>query len=215
MKKICFIIIMVCSAFFNACNITTLYPIFTEKDIVFSQQLLGTWKFNNSQKDSDLTEIERVSSTVLNELSSSLQKIGGKGYLITKRDPRQNVITRHLAFLVKIGKYQYLDYYPLETAEEKKYNDFFKVHYIRMHRFYRIILKTDQSFELKQFDQDFIQRLIDTRQISLRHELQPYLSSGEYIITASTEELQAYIAKYADDPYVYTKESSSYYIKLH
>jgi hypothetical protein len=214
MKQMLFITIVSCILFFNACNLTTLYPIFKIKDIVFNQQLLGHWKLSNSQKDSDLTEIERVTSSVLNDLpNDSLQKIAGKGYLITTKDKQQNIITRHLAFLVKIGKYQYMDYYPLETDEEKKYDDFYKVHYIRIHSFSRIDFKTDQSFELKQFDLKFIQQQIDTRQISVRHELQPYLPV-EYIITASTEELQAYITKYADDPHVYTEQTSSYYIKV-
>jgi len=212
MKKVFLIIIVACIELCNSCTITTLYPIFKETDILLNSNLLGYWKFNNI-KDSDFTEIEKVPSFIVNDLPNSLQKITGKGYLITRIDQQHNVITRHLAFLLQIGKYQYLDYYPLETDEEKNYYDFYKVHYIKMHTFYRIDFTTNRSFELKQFDEEYIHRLIDTKQINIRYEWQPYLTPL-YIITASTEELQAYINKYADDPKAYSKESLTEYIKL-
>ena len=170
MKKVFSIIITVCVAFCNSCTITTLYPIFKENDIIFSTKLLGYWKFDKNSKDSDYIEIEKVPTSILNELPDSLQKLAGNGYLITRTDQQHNIITRHLAFLLDIGKYHYLDYYPLETDEEKNYYDFYKVHYIRMHTFYRINFITDKTFELKQFDEDYIHRLIDAKQIRVRYE---------------------------------------------
>lgn len=197
----------------SSCNLTTLYPIFTEKNIISDNRLLGSWRLNKSPKDTDIIVISKVPPVEINRLPVLLKKIAGKGYLIVSKDRRQNVITRHLAFLVKIGRYHYLDYYPLETDEELAYFDFFKVHYIKMHSFYRVSFKNDQAFEIKPFDEGYIHRLIDNNHIRIRYEWQPYLTT-RYIITASTEELQAYLAKYADDPNAYTQESIISYAKL-
>ncbi len=83
-----------------------------------------------------------------------------------------------------------------------------------MHSFYRVDFMNDKSFSLRQYDEAFIHRLIDTKKINLRYEVQPYLTP-QYIITASTADLKAFITKYADEPQAYGNGSESRYIKLH
>jgi hypothetical protein len=197
----------------SGCDFTTLYPIFTEKDIRFNEQLLGFWKISNREKNDEYLEIERISPSSLTSFPESLQKISSQGYLITRRDKKLNIISRHVAFLAAIGGYKYLDNYPLETEEEKGYFNFYKNHYVKMHSLYRIDMTNNGQFELREFDSDFIENLINTKQIRIRHSTQPLLTNL-YIITSPTTELQSYLIKYAGNPKAYAKESITEYIRL-
>jgi hypothetical protein len=80
-----------------------------------------------------------------------------------------------------------------------------------MHSFYRIRFHNDRSFETSQFNEDFLKRLIDKKQIRIKYEVR---FDGNYVITAPTEELQQYVLKYGDEPEAYYKESSATYKKI-
>jgi hypothetical protein len=202
------------TAIFSGCDFTTLYPIFTVKDIRFREQLLGFWKISNKENIEEYLEIEKISPSSLTSFPESLQKISGQGYLVTRRDIKLTIISRHIAFLARIGSYTYLDNYPLETEEEKGYFNFYKNHYVKMHSIYRIDMTNNDKFELREFDSDFIENLIDTKKIRIRHSTQPLLTNI-YIITSPTMELQSYLIKYAGNPKAYAKESITEYVKLH
>ena len=58
--------------------------------------------------------------------------------------------------------------------------------------------KNEQNFEIKLFDQGFVEKLIDERKILIKYEQQQDPDHRK-IITASTEELRAYLKKYSDN----------------
>lgn len=193
------------------CDITTLYPIFTKKDLVYDPQLLGFWKESKNQQDAGYLEIERSTAISKIELPESLRELDSAGYLFVRMDINKKIISRHIAFLAHIGSYLYFDNYPLETSEERGYNNFYKQLYVRMHSLYRVGFKENAHFDLQQFDGDFVENLINTKQIRIRHEFQT--ESGVYIITSPTEELQSYLIKYAGNPEAYVKTGNSEFIK--
>jgi hypothetical protein len=170
--------------------LSTLHPLFTEKDLVFDPRLLGRWKEDNGN---DITTFEQGTAANFNQLPEKLRNLASKAYLITIKEQGDEV--KYYGFLTRLGKELYLDYYPCENAYQKNYDVFYKQHLTKMHSFYRLRFNNDRSFDVRLFDGDFLNKLIDNKQIRIKHEVR---FDGSYVITASTEELQQYVMKYAD-----------------
>ena len=115
------------------------------------------------------------------------------------------------AFVVKLGKYFYLDYYPAGFINNTSADDFFAAHYVPMHRIYRVTFNGDHSFDLQQLDGGFLENLIKNKKIRLGHEV---TNDGSYVITAPTEELQQYLVKYSEVPEAYEKDNTESYNKI-
>jgi hypothetical protein len=186
--------------------LSTLHPLFTEKELVFDNRLLGRWKVGDG---TDIAIFEKGTPASFNQLPEALRKLSNKGYLVTIQD--DNIVVKYYAFLTSLGKQLYIDYYPCENVQQVRYDGFYKQHLVKMHSFYRIRFNDDQSFETSQFDEDFLKKLIDNKQIRIKYEVR---FDGNYVITAPTEELQQYVLKYGDDPEAYYKENNSVYRKL-
>jgi hypothetical protein len=189
--------------------LSTVYPIFTEKDVVFDPKIIGKWR-HESKSEGGFVEIAKATSADMSDYPA-LKKMQGKIYLI-KYLNNEGVYDTYLGFLVKLGNKFYMDYFPAETPEIKKYNGFYRSHFIKMHTCFLIrFLKDNNTFELKQFSEDFLKNLIDNKKIHIRHEVN---EAGSFIVTAPTEELQQYILKYSDVPEAYYQDNTSTYTRL-
>jgi hypothetical protein len=206
MKKLLIASVLVVAITMLSGCLSTLHPLFTEKDLVFDPRLIGSWKTNT---DDDVLVFEKGTAANFSQASAGMQKLAGKGYLLTITEPGNAQPVIFYAFLARIGKHTYLDYYPAETPAQKKYNTFYKGHYIKMHTFDRFRFFNGESFETAQFDQNHLDRLISQKKIRIQHEKHP---DGGYIITAPTAELQQYVLKYGDTKEAY--ESTSLYHKI-
>ena len=197
MKKVSIILAFTSLIIFLSGCLTTLHPIFTEKDIVFKPELLGKWI-----KDKDIVEITSLASEKDIELPEKIRAIKDKGYLIKGDDER------YIVFLARIGPHLYFDYYPLLSEEAKRNADEFYIqHIVRRHFSYRVDIVSNNSFELSQLDGEFLETLIKQKKIRISHETS---YDGEIIITASTWELQQYIIKYGDEPGAYQSEKTTF-----
>ena len=191
----------------NGC-LATLHPVFTEKDLVADGRLAGNWK---KATDGSVTTYRKASKDELKKFSQTLQQNPDKVYMVTVRSGIDNPESYYYAFMVKLGKNYYLDYYPADKKETENADAFFKAHYIPMHGIYRIDFKTNETFELKQLDGGYLEKLIRNKQIRIQHEVMP---DGDFMITASTEELQKYLIKYSDVPEAYDNGNASDYTKV-
>lgn len=188
--------------------LTTLHPIFTADDLVTDARLTGNWE---KGKDKKKISYRRPSSTEIKSLSPALQNLSDKIYMLDKKDGDGNVEDRYYAFMVKLGKYFYLDYYPANEVERQSTDQFFSAQYIPMHSIYRIQFKTDNSFTVQQLDGGYLEKLIKNNQIRIRHEV---MEDGGFVITASTEELQQYLLKYSEVPEAYNKDNNDSYTRI-
>ena len=202
MKKIVLASVFAALIIFLSGCLTTLHPIFTEKDIVYDPGLLGSWKTSNGNKKG-IAEITNLASENTIEIPGNISSIKQRGYLVINKDSAGNVSSRYIAFLARVGKHLYFDYYPAELSTGKKLDDFYAGHLIKMHTAYRVDLFKTVHFELSQLDGGFLNKLIEEKKIHIRHEIN---SDGDIVITASTEELQQYIMKYGDEPGAYLSE---------
>lgn len=206
MKKFILPAAIFCTAILLGGCLTTLHPIFTEKDLVADSRLAGNWK---KSKDGSMITYRLASAGELKTLSPDLQRHTDKIYIMEAKNAEGITEATQYAFLVRLGKYYYLDYYPAGAKETT--NDFFAAHYIPMHSIYRIKFTGNRSFEIQQLDAGYLENLIRNKQVRLRHEV---TDDGDYVITAPTEELQQYIIKYSDVPEAYEGDNSNSYTRI-
>ena len=180
--------------------LTTLYPIFQEKDIVFNENLLGYWKYTEGkEKEKKFIEYKKIPMDRRPELPPGIRGISDKGYWVSRMDSLGQTTGEYFVFLAKIEKNYYLDYYPAESPAHKIVGKNYKDHIIKVHSSYKCDFTDKDHFEIKQFAQSFLDKLISDNKINIRHEV----VEGKNIITASTEDLQKFIIPYGNNPKAY------------
>lgn len=204
MKKVSILLAFTFVLVFLSGCLQTVHPIFTVNDIVYEQKLLGTWK-TEPGKDFSIAVITNLAAENSIALPEKLTAVKQKGYLVSYKKEDGELTGQHIAFLARIGKHLYFDYYPVDQKAEEIMDDFFQVHYVKMHTSYRVEIKNDGSFELSQLDGSFVKNLIDEKKIRISHETD---ADGNMVITASTKELQQYLLKYGDEPSAYQSDKT-------
>lgn len=189
--------------FLSGC-LKTLYPIFTVKDVVYEPRLLGTWKTKTGNNETQIVDISNLGQESNVELPGKIADIRNKGYLVSYRKNHGVFEERYIAFLARIGKYLYFDFYPAEKSTDKTPDEFYMQHYIKLHTSYRVTL-TKTGFEMNQVDEGFLSNLLDQKKVRIKYETDP---DGNKVITASTEELQQYLNKYADEPGLFSTDKT-------
>jgi hypothetical protein len=187
--------------------LTTLHPIFTGKDLITDVRLIGNW-----EKTKDRTTVSYRNPVVaeISRLSPALRNYSDKIYMLEEKNKDGTIKSSYYAFMVKLGKYYYMDYYPAGEKEEKLADNFFSAHYVAMHSIYRLRFMDNNSFNIQQLDAGYLQKLIENKQIRLKHEI---MEDGDCIITAPTEELQQYLIKYSDVSAAYSKDRNEDYTR--
>ena len=204
MKKVSIILGFTFLLIFLSSCLNTLHPIFTEKDLAYDPKLIGTWN-TEKQGTKGRVVISNLATENSVELPGNLSDIKEKGYLISYQHEDSRNPERYIAFLARIGKYLYFDYYPAYKKEDQKIDEFFEAHFIKMHTSYRVEILNDGSFELSQLDGSYVKSLIDQKKIRISHEAS---ADDDIVITASTSELQQYLIKYSDEPEAYDSKKT-------
>jgi len=204
MKKVSIILGFTFLIIFLSGCLTTLHPIFTEKDLAYDPKLIGTWKTENQDNKGQVV-ITNLASESSVELPGNISSIKQKGYFISYQNGPGETSKRYIAFLARIGKHLYFDYYPADRKEDEKIDEFFGAHLVKMHTSYRVEILNDRSFELSQLDESYVTKLIDEKKIRISHETD---ADDNTVITASTQELQQYLLKYGDEPSAYRSDKT-------
>jgi hypothetical protein len=214
MKKFRFLIFAAFLLFFiQGCGLLTLHPVFTPNDLIVDSRLPGKWKTGEG-----VTEFEPATRAATNEIPEKIRPYLNKFYLCTRRSDNGTIDSRNLAFLVKIGKNYFMDMYPLQTEKAKKIDEFFSSHEMKMHTITKVQFK-DGNLRLIDFKDNYVEDLILNRQVRIRHsfvsEPDENTKDKKMIITASTEELQAFLLKYGDREEAYeNNEEKNVYHKI-
>ncbi|TMI96327.1 MAG: hypothetical protein E6H08_04720 [Bacteroidetes bacterium] len=204
MKKVSIVLGFTFLLIFLSSCLTTLHPIFTEKDLAYDPKLIGTWNIEREGNKEKVT-ISNLATENSVELPGNISDIKEKGYLISYQHEHSENPERYIAFLARIGKYLYFDYYPAYKKEDQKIDEFFEAHLVKMHTSYRVEILNDGSFELSQLDGSYVNSLIDQKKIRISHEAG---ADDNIVITASTFELQQYLIKYSDEPEAYDSKKT-------
>ncbi len=176
-------VILALAFFLASCFVTSIHPLYTEKDLVFVPELLGTWK---AEDEEDLYTFQQTGKNAY-ELIITGQESNKKSTGILDYEEAG----RYEAHLVKLGKFLFLDIYPQLPVMEEYGID---IHLVPVHSFHKILIEKD-VLRLVSLDYDWLEEMIKGNKINLAH----VRLEDRFVLTASTGELQKFVLKYAED----------------
>jgi hypothetical protein len=150
----------------------SLHPLYTDETLIFDEELIGKW----IEKHNEIWQFSRASEK---EYDLRIVAEGKEG--------------RFEAHLLELEGQKYLDLYPNKaTLEKMAANDFYKMHLIPVHTFFRID-QTEPNLLLRWVS---VGDILEKDPNLLRHET---VNKDQIVLTASTEELQKFIIEHAND----------------
>ena len=173
----------------SACVVKSLHPFYTEKDLVFIEGLTGIWL----DEDSTSWKITRYSAP----RSLMGEDVPDNSYRveILEKDELPYVFHVHL---FKLGEMLYFDFFPL--SEGVVSDNLAGYHFIPGHSVARVEIFGDENLAFNWFSEDWLKELFEKNRIRISHEVIPVGENEEqYILTASTNELQKFLIKYAKE----------------
>jgi hypothetical protein len=165
------------------CVPTSLQPLYTEKDLVFDTTLIGVWSENKDSKE-----------------TWAFQKADDLGYKLVITDD-DGATGRFQVHLLKFGDTQFLDFFPdASEMDEWKRSGYYKMLLQPVHSFLRID-SIDPELHLVPLDLKWLNKLLKENPDALRHRsVGTDEKDPQILVTASTQELQAFIAKHLKTP---------------
>jgi len=177
MRLMKIIVISVIALFMVNCLVTSIHPLYTEKDLVFKPELLGTWE---------------------NDELWTFEKMGKNAYELTIKESSESEGIKereergiYEAHLVKLEWFLFLDLYPDERKIEE-YED--EIHLVPVHSIWRIWIEKD-VMRLAWLANDWLEEMIDGNKVEIAH----VRLEDRVVLTAPTKELQKLVLKYAED----------------
>jgi hypothetical protein len=157
----------------------TLYPLFTEKDLVFEDDLLGCW----THEDSTWT----------------FERQNNDSYMLTivEKDDEDVVQGKFAAHLLKLEGVQYLDIQPVDV-DEIKIPGFSQICLYPVHLFMKVD-EISPELKLSFMDPEWLEEYLKKNPEELP-AIPKNKSHPLPLITASTPRLQAFVKKHAANP---------------
>lgn len=189
MKTKSILLIGILSILLSSCLVKSLHPFYTENDVVFKPELTGTFL----DADSATWIIKKY--------------IYSKGFMKGDTTDNSYVVemyedTAHVSkfnvHLFELDGVSYLDFAPIREDREEV---MLELHLIPTHSLARLDLISDDEMVVSWFDEDWLEKLFEENRVKIAHEVihtTDQLNSTEYVLTASTEELQKFIIKYGN-----------------
>lgn len=161
----------------GGCVLTSVYPYYTAKDVVFESKLVGSW-----------VDAEHPEAT--NKFWEFARAGTNNSYTLTIHD--DDKVTKFEARLFRLKEWTFLDALPTQD-----HDDFIPPHYLLK------VSQVEPALKMAVLDYNWTRDLLRTNPGALRHTIvdtkpgEP--DSGRIVFTADTAELQRFILKYAAD----------------
>jgi hypothetical protein len=197
MKKALILSVFLVAVCFQGCIVKSIHPFYKEKDVVYNKALEGTWH------DQDKTEW-RIHQNPFKPNSYELH---------CSKKGREVALAGHLFTL---DGQMYLDMIASEDNSEDM--PIFDLHLVPTHSIAKIDKLTNVEVVIRWFDEEWLRKMFVENRIKIRHELivdenATSEDDGMYLLTADTDELQAFIAKYGNDDQAYDSDLRLYLTK--
>jgi hypothetical protein len=157
--------------------VPSLHPLYTEQDLVYDERLLGEWAEEGEAGDRWLFE-----------------PLDEHGYRVTfSEDGREG---RFNVRLLELSGHRYLDFEPTDDGfENLALGGFYRMHWVPAHTFVRVEL-VDRMLRMSLMNADWLSKHLEREPDSLAHRRR---DSDELVLTASTEQLQRFVKKHAEE----------------
>ena len=154
--------------------VLSLHPLYTEKDLIFEEKLLGTWAKNDSK---ETWQFKRANGNKYYKMTYTDEE-GKKGYFD--------------AGLGKLNNMMFLNIFPQEP--ELKENDFYKFHILRVHSFIKIE-QIEPTLKMRTMNPDKMKEMLENDPNLIKYEI----VQDRLVLTAPTKELQEFMKAHAND----------------
>ena len=155
----------------------SLHPLYTPETLIFEEKLVGKW-------------IEKDGSNIW-----EFRKTGEQKYEMRLFDGKEG---RFEAHLIELGGMMFLDVFP-DGEVLGNPQEFYKIHILPAHTFMKVN-QIEPNLQLQMMNPDVSEMLKDDPNL-LQHEL---IADDSIVLTASTEQLQEFMLKYANTEGVFS-----------
>jgi hypothetical protein len=156
--------------------VPTLNSLFTIKDVAYDAALEGRWQTP--------------------EATWTIQPFDAKGGRYRLRtEMKDQPPAEWYATLGSIGTNRFLEILP-QRPNEIHQKSFYGGHFIQLRSFWKVALAGD-TLTLTSMSTQWLEAMLKQNKVTIKYE-KP--EGGMLFLTASTQELQEFVAKYADDP---------------
>jgi hypothetical protein len=160
------------------CYVQSFHPLYTDATVSFDPELVGTWV---AEEDEEfvftLVDTTRGAYTLLCEEGGST--------------------ARFEAVMVELGGERFLDIYPDPPATD---NSFYQDHLFRVHNILHLRRDADTLW-VADFDAEWLETAITKKRVNIAH----VGLDGAVLLTAPTDQLQAFARKYAKTPEAFSE----------
>jgi len=206
MKTRIILLIGLIAIILSGCLVKSLHPFYKETNVVFDPGLLGTWL----DEDSATWVIKQY---VFPKGLFSGDSIDNS-YLVEMYE-KQNHVSRFNVHLFKLDGISYLDFAPIREDKDEQMVD---LHYIPAHSLARIEISPNHELLISWFSEEWLSKLFEENRVKISHEVIKATDPNypdEYVLTASTDELQKFIMKYGNNEAAYgSSDKNAISVKL-
>jgi hypothetical protein len=201
----------------QSCTIFSLNPLYHEEDLLEMPEVLGLWE--DADEEKTFVSFERLDDNkfIFRYMEANKQTVvdlfSGKEETEVIAENMESLKEQTVSFeagILKVGDHYFIDLYPYYKYYEDDDRDeeyYLFRNFVPTHSFLKFEWENGQLV-LYMFSYDRLQELFEQNRIRIRHQ-----QFDDYIvITASTDELQKFIRKYADDEKAF--EDPEKYVKI-
>lgn len=178
----------------SGCLVKSLHPFYTDKDIVFRKDILGSY---TDQDKGTWTIEQNLQKGTFGEKSKLTNS-----YLLKLVDEKNRKAT-FMGVLFQLDNHLYVDFYLITGNDEEAETELYALHVVGVHTVARLkIDKTD--LHIMWYNEKWLGELFEKNKIRLAHE--KLEGSDNIVLTASTNDLQKFMQKFANDPNAFEKD---------
>jgi hypothetical protein len=170
MNKITFVLLAAAATLLGGCVVTSVYPFYFEKDVVFDSALLGDWTKGEAAEE-----------------HWKFERAGETAYRLTYTEDDKSSVMQ--ARLFELRGQMFLDLLGAEPG------DYGLVPATPSHALLRIV-KTGPTLEMVPLDYDWLRELLETNPKAIRHHIVHAGGDKRLVLTADTAELQRFVVKH-------------------
>ena len=173
----------------NGCIVKSIHQFYHEENVIFEEALLGSWDDDDNTRW--VIKPFTFSKGFMKEDSID------NSYLVELYEDSLNPV-KFNAHLFQVDGKKYLDFLPLRDDQNEGFLD---LHLVSAHSLAMIDYDEKGILAISWFDEEWLGKLFEENRVKIAHEVvnSSAIDIGtEYILTASTEELQKFILKYGN-----------------
>ena len=161
----------------------SVFPLFTEETLVSAPELIGDWAGDP-------------------DVSLKISQVDGKKTLRASWHEENECPAEFEIHAVRLGDRLFWDWTPSEHQSHETDNDVLEYHTLPLHSFARVDVEGDR-LRVAVMDYDWLTKQIESGKVKLDHVM---LDGKIPLLTASTEDLQAFFAENAGNPDAFPEE---------